>query len=294
MKYFALSLVAAGCLAASGPAGAEARSSATLGSLVITLGDLNPTDGITPWVTVDPTSRANVVADASGYGDSQDGYVSIKFAPERAGPLATQASSGWSSATTSVMAADNAAGFTALSARGQAASTLDGYGAFRAYANASEPLASFTLSPLTSITFTALSALSVATSMGYNLDADMDEYAEAKSLLNVFGNVNGIFQIDSQGRDLYAAFDVRDDNTTMGVQDSWSGELSVTFFNFGTVETTVGLQAFALAEGKSALWDGVTPVPEPETYAMWLAGLGLMGALARRRRRYAPHVAVAA
>ena len=29
----------------------------------------------------------------------------------------------------------------------------------------------------------------------------------------------------------------------------------------------------------------LTPVPEPETYAMFLAGLGLMGALARRRAR---------
>ena len=28
----------------------------------------------------------------------------------------------------------------------------------------------------------------------------------------------------------------------------------------------------------------LTPVPEPETYAMFLAGLGLMGAVAKRRR----------
>jgi hypothetical protein len=28
----------------------------------------------------------------------------------------------------------------------------------------------------------------------------------------------------------------------------------------------------------------VTAVPEPETYAMLLAGLGLMGAIARRRK----------
>ena len=29
----------------------------------------------------------------------------------------------------------------------------------------------------------------------------------------------------------------------------------------------------------------VVPVPEPETYAMMLAGIGMLGALARRRRR---------
>lgn len=28
----------------------------------------------------------------------------------------------------------------------------------------------------------------------------------------------------------------------------------------------------------------IMPVPEPETYAMFLAGLGLMGMIARRRR----------
>ena len=31
----------------------------------------------------------------------------------------------------------------------------------------------------------------------------------------------------------------------------------------------------------------VTPVPEPETYAMLLAGLGVMGAIARRRSKTA-------
>lgn len=39
------------------------------------------------------------------------------------------------------------------------------------------------------------------------------------------------------------------------------------------------------AHGGSYLADlHVTPVPEPETYAMLLAGLGLMGAIARRRK----------
>ncbi len=31
----------------------------------------------------------------------------------------------------------------------------------------------------------------------------------------------------------------------------------------------------------------ISPIPEPETYAMMLAGLGLMGAIARRRNKYA-------
>ncbi len=31
-------------------------------------------------------------------------------------------------------------------------------------------------------------------------------------------------------------------------------------------------------------YSAVTPVPEPETYAMMLVGLGLIGAIARRRK----------
>jgi hypothetical protein len=34
---------------------------------------------------------------------------------------------------------------------------------------------------------------------------------------------------------------------------------------------------------------GVSVVPEPETYAMLLAGLGLVGAMARRRKVFSGH-----
>ena len=48
---------------------------------------------------------------------------------------------------------------------------------------------------------------------------------------------------------------------------------------------TVKLTGLEAAEGGSMTFALVnSPVPEPETYAMLLAGLGLMGAVARRRK----------
>lgn len=61
--------------------------------------------------------------------------------------------------------------------------------------------------------------------------------------------------------------------------------------NFSTSDT-VHKVTYALSimqdTAQQNLWTihltGVAPVPEPETYAMFLAGLGLMGAIARRRK----------
>jgi len=39
-----------------------------------------------------------------------------------------------------------------------------------------------------------------------------------------------------------------------------------------------------LPQGESEKLVAVTAVPEPETYAMMLAGLGLIGTIARRRK----------
>ena len=64
----------------------------------------------------------------------------------------------------------------------------------------------------------------------------------------------------------------------------------VVFFGYaeatGTTPFVLTLTGLPLA-GKQTLYSGnmsVTAVPEPETYAMMLAGLGALGFLARRRR----------
>ena len=50
--------------------------------------------------------------------------------------------------------------------------------------------------------------------------------------------------------------------------------------------TIVGIKSATSSSSYSGVVT-VTPVPEPETYAMLLAGLGVMGAIARRRKQAA-------
>lgn len=72
---------------------------------------------------------------------------------------------------------------------------------------------------------------------------------------------------------------------------SASGDKAVSLYLMGTSDT-LGMIIFTGGQGQSLptlSFDVVSvvtaPVPEPETYAMFLAGLGLMGAIARRRRQ---------
>lgn len=58
--------------------------------------------------------------------------------------------------------------------------------------------------------------------------------------------------------------------------------LAPTLFNAGTNTITVTGTYGALGGSYSG---SVTPVPEPETYALMLAGLGLVAAMARRRKK---------
>ena len=66
---------------------------------------------------------------------------------------------------------------------------------------------------------------------------------------------------------------------------SFGGQAS--FSNSWTLD--VGVYSFAIggmagSAGSYSLVASTTPVPEPETYAMLLAGLGIIGFVARRRR----------
>lgn len=72
-------------------------------------------------------------------------------------------------------------------------------------------------------------------------------------------------------------------NAAIGVPTNWSNGVNLTIENILLASTTqVGSAAFVEKKfvGNSVV---LTPVPEAETYAMMLAGLGLVGFMARRR-----------
>lgn len=73
------------------------------------------------------------------------------------------------------------------------------------------------------------------------------------------------------------------------------GDLNM-FSSGASVNAPSGASIFTLvtAGGDSIRLTSVTPVPEPETYAMLLLGLGVVGAISRRRSRTAGTLATAA
>lgn len=69
----------------------------------------------------------------------------------------------------------------------------------------------------------------------------------------------------------------------LNATNGWGQTFSATYKVY--IGDITGME-LASAVGKSTIetWTWAAPVPEPETYAMFMAGLGLMGFIARRRR----------
>jgi hypothetical protein len=100
------------------------------------------------------------------------------------------------------------------------------------------------------------------------------DYYSALSF-EILGQVPVITATNRNGS-LVAAFnDIRNNNYLLLGGQSYTVTVS------GTTKSNVlggyGIVSLTSANGT------VSPVPEPESYAMFLAGLGLMGAIARRR-----------
>ncbi|MBB5020103.1 hypothetical protein HNQ59_003417 [Chitinivorax tropicus] len=81
----------------------------------------------------------------------------------------------------------------------------------------------------------------------------------------------------------FDAFEIARPGGRIGSFAEGVGSMFVTFENLGSSAMDVFLTDFSRVNVANALWG--QPVPEPETYAMMLAGLGIVGFAIQRRRR---------
>ncbi|WP_249383976.1 PEPxxWA-CTERM sorting domain-containing protein [Chitinivorax sp. B] len=81
----------------------------------------------------------------------------------------------------------------------------------------------------------------------------------------------------------FDAFEIARPGGNIGSFAEGTGSMFVSFENFGNSAMDVMLTDFSRVNIANAQWG--QPVPEPETYAMMLAGLGVVGFAIRKRRR---------
>jgi len=106
--------------------------------------------------------------------------------------------------------------------------------------------------------------------------------------LIVIGAEGGTFTLDPDGN-----FGTSSYNINVDLDASWVdfGNGHISLSSYGNIETTPGFHTVRYVEIESGFFQSahlvytVTSVPEPETCAMLLAGLGIVGAVARRRRK---------
>lgn len=107
---------------------------------------------------------------------------------------------------------------------------------------------------------------------------------EGVAIKEIGGRIYAFIGLERTTKSAVAIYDVTNPNAPTYVDMIVSeGDLSpegLLAFRMGTQD----FLAFSNEVSKTTSLYSISPVPEPETYAMFLAGLGIMGAVARRRK----------
>lgn len=261
---------------------ANSFASATLGPITMTLYDLNPLDGIQSSLTfaanppgVGTTAYSSISQSTTGLNQSLSNTSTTPWGDISASKSASLVSA---HASVSGAAQPSAINGVTLSASGSATNTVSNsvnFSSYTAWVNAPNSKGEFTLSANTLVVFTA----DYTTSASLN-GAPSDYYynwAYASAGLSVSGT--GAAGIGDQSSSA-----LRDASVHALFQpwiSSESGTMTVSFLNM-TGGTLNGLLAASVHVSGEAY--SVAAIPEPESYAMMLAGLGFMGMIARRRK----------
>lgn len=271
------------------PAWAASSAGARLDPLAVALIDLNPGDGVTPWIQLAGGSYGSHVS-----VNASDPLVGISSETRWSlvpwGPAAAEVEVGLSRAAARV-GGDVAGGSGVMSASGATLGSLwpGNAGSFSATAEAPYGYSSFTLSPYTLLVISGTANLFAQTTIGLDPLTWTSESASASVQLSVQGPAagGGGNQSSNDGRSVSANWTMNWDPSTgewsYGGMDQSMGDqsLAVSFTNYTAGPLSGNLQVTVNASGNSAL----APVPEVETWALMLAGLSAIGWVAQRRRR---------
>jgi hypothetical protein len=293
-------LAAAVGLLMSGAAMAASSASAKFDNLTYTLYDLNPGDGVSASITFIPPSAgthgSDVGSSASDPGAGSQSGSAWSF--QVFGAASSTSTVGDTTATAKLSGSIHAGGVDMLAAGSTAGTTYapssSSYSASASVGPIWYETFSFDLAPYTLVVFAGSADITATTTIGAAWDdwGFPSESANAFASLSVSGNgpSGGGQQSSSQSLSASASFDqVLDPLTWMytyvGQSSHETAALAASFANVSGTSLSGKLSASVSISGYSAFAPVTQPVPEPGTWALFGAGLALMGLRAHRRNK---------